>query len=224
MNFSGKRGDSATENPFGGFPLSPQAARQRTPADGEPANHQTVRPERGHSPYYFRAGELVSNRLHLRFEGLPVAGWLAGAAHIAGSKVQKWTQARDRIQALRQRGQSPSLYRNRLPVRDQFEVRSERVKAEDFMRRLTARRHAIPPDERTAAFYLDASGLVVAGTGKRDQLIGQVFQVRVPCNADVHALRCPAFRRAAAIHASGAGGRYLRLRARPHVHLPGKRI
>ncbi len=49
---------------------------------------------------------------------------------------------------------------------------------------------------------------------KRDQLIGQIFQICVRCDVDARALRCPAVRRAAAIHARGAGRRYLRLRAR----------
>ena len=105
-----------------------------------------------------------------------------------------------------------------------LEVRRERFKAKDLIRGFTARRHAIPPDERTAALYLHTRRLLEAGTRKRDQLIGQIFQVGVRCDVHAHALRSPTIGRSAAIHARGAGGGDLRLRPRPDVHLPGKRI
>ena len=156
-------------------------------------------------------------------KALPIAGRLAGAANIARGEMTKRSQPRDGIHALQQRRQRPSFDRDGLSARRSARSRevsdSKRKISSEASRPGATRSHQISDPPRSSLY---ARGLVEAGTGKRDQLIGQIFQVRVRCDAHAHALRSPAIRRAAAIHASGAGGSDLRLRTRPDVHLPRK--
>ena len=105
-------------------------------------------------------------------------------------------EPRDGIQALCQRRQRPALDRDGLPVGDQFEVRGERFTkrkiSPEASRPGAMRSHQMSEPPRSIS---TRARLVEAGTRKWDQLIRQIFEVRVRC--DVHTQRagthdCPA--------------------------------
>lgn len=131
-------------------------------------------------------------------------------------------QARHTRSAERREG--PALRRDGLSAGDEFEMRCQGVKSKNLAGGFAAGCDAVPPDERSAALEFHAGRLLEARTSERDQLIGQVFQVRAGRDADVHPLRCEAFGRTAPIDPGGASGRDLRLRSGADIHLAVQRI